>query len=113
MNKRFWKWVSNKIQTAELEQSEGMQYDLGIKSAHAIGMIPNRLSRDSSREPPDPMDGKNIQFNMFFAEGGCVLQRRSYNEKTDRSENRLYLISDEKDVAMEVGQIIAMEMMRS
>jgi hypothetical protein len=49
---------------------------------------------------------------MFFAEGGVVLQRYHYNHKTDNNETRLFLISEDRDVAMRVGEIVAMEIMR-
>jgi hypothetical protein len=54
----------------------------------------------------------SMTFSMTSAEGGWVLSRTSYDPVKDRQNTRLFLISDDSDVAAEVGQIVSMETLR-
>jgi hypothetical protein len=61
----------------------------------------------------DDIGEKKIQFTMYFADGGVILQRYHYDHQKDRSYRKLLLIPDDKDVAEEVGNFVAMEILRS
>ena len=59
------------------------------------------------------VDIDGLRFNIMVAEGGTIMQVRSYNQRTDQSTTKTYVIpDDEQDVAHRVGQIVAMEMIK-
>lgn len=62
-------------------------------------------SRTSPRQ-----DGLN--FCLYKAVGGHVLESRQYNSKLDRNEGTLYMIHDDEDFAKQVAQAIMMEQMK-
>lgn len=73
------------------------------------------------KEPPmmlgkctveEEMGDKKLTFNLYFAEGGVILQQYHYDHQKDRSFKKLLLIPDDQDVAERVGQHVAMEIMR-
>jgi tRNA U34 2-thiouridine synthase MnmA/TrmU len=50
-----------------------------------------------------------LNFTVYSATGGKVVQIRTYNIATDRSTSMLYIISDKEDLGKELGHIITIE----
>jgi hypothetical protein len=55
-------------------------------------------------------DGLRINVKKMI--GGYVVSFRVYDRKTDRSDDRAYIITDEQDFNTELGKMITMESMR-
>jgi len=55
-------------------------------------------------------DGLNIQ--VHSAHGGRIITFRKYDRKSDRSNNQVYLIPDDRDFERELGKLITLEAMR-
>ena len=53
-----------------------------------------------------------LRFAILPARGGCVFEIRHCNLKTHKSETITHVIPEGSDVAREVGQIIAMQLLR-
>ncbi len=56
------------------------------------------------------MNGMN--FCLYNAVGGHILESRTYNQKTDRTEGTLYMIHEDDDFAKQVAQAIMLEQMK-
>jgi hypothetical protein len=56
------------------------------------------------------MNGMN--FCLYNAVGGHILESRTYNQKTDRTEGTLYMIHEDQDFAKQVAQAIMLEQMK-
>ena len=59
------------------------------------------------------VDVEGLSFNVMPAQGGTVVQIRSYDRKTDRNNHITHVIPDGEDVAERIGQIVSMEILRS
>jgi len=59
------------------------------------------------------VDVEGLSFNVMPAQGGTVVQIRSYDRKTDRNNNITHVIPDGEDVAERLGQIVSMELLRA
>jgi hypothetical protein len=91
---KFWGWVANKINDREKNN---------------VILMPSLKTKDSM-----DLAGENkLEFTVHFAEGGVVLQKHSYDPIKDRSRNKLMIISDDKDIAKEIGEFVAVEILRS
>lgn len=55
-------------------------------------------------------DGLNIQ--VHTAHGGKIITFRKYDRKSDRNNNQVYLIPDDRDFERELGKLITLEAMR-
>jgi hypothetical protein len=55
-------------------------------------------------------DGLRITVKKMI--GGFVVSFRVYDRKTDRTDDRAYIITDEQDFNSELGKMITMESMR-
>lgn len=59
------------------------------------------------------VDVEGLSFNVMPAQGGTVVQIRSYDRKSDRNNTITHVIPDGEDVATRLGQIVSMELLRS
>ena len=64
--------------------------------------------QESSIDQPE----RAIQFTVYTANGGRVIETRRYDRKTDRHSNNLYVITGEQDFGREIDKIITMEALR-
>ena len=64
------------------------------------------------RESND-VDIDGLRFTVMPAEGGTIIQMRTYDRRKDQSDNKTYVIPDtEQDIAHRVGQIVALELLK-
>ena len=64
--------------------------------------------QESSIDQPE----RAIQFTVYTANGGRVIETRRYDRKTDRHGERHYLITDEQEFEKELGKFITLESMK-
>lgn len=60
----------------------------------------------------DSINQQGMNFSLYRAVGGHILESRVYNQKTDRSEGTLYMIHEDQDFAKQVAQSIMLEQMK-
>lgn len=63
----------------------------------------------SSRDTPRQ---EGLNFSLYKAVGGHVLECRTYNPKTDRHDGTLYMIQEDQDFAKQVAQAIMLEQIK-
>lgn len=74
-----------------------------------IGMKQTRLQvGPPSIDQPE----RAIQFTVYTASGGRVIETRRYDRKTDRNTNGLYVITGDQDFGREIDKIITMESLK-
>jgi hypothetical protein len=56
---------------------------------------------------------KTFKFDVSVGRGGVVLITRRYDAKKDETIEILNVIHDDEDIAAQIGQIVAMEMIKS
>lgn len=54
-----------------------------------------------------------IQFTVYNAAGGRVVETRKYDRHKDRSQTGLYIITNDQDFGKEIDKIITMETLKS
>jgi len=70
---------------------------------------PIKLGRDED-DPHDVLEGLRIVIKKVI--GGTLVTFRFYDSRTDRSDQRTYIITDEQDFEKELGKCITMESLR-
>jgi hypothetical protein len=74
------------------------------------GSISSKMA--SVRETHDA-DIEGMRFTVMPAEGGTIVQMRTYDRRKDESNTKTYVIPEaEQDIAHRIGQIVAMELIR-
>ena len=69
-----------------------------------------RLGQDIEEDPHDVNDGLRIAVKKVI--GGHLVTFRVYDRKTDRSDQRTYIITDDQEFERELGKCITLESMR-
>lgn len=98
--KRFWRYVWRKMKQIDNEP-QGIDSD--------IPMPTTKSSRLVVREQDWH---ENLNIMITNANGGKIVTFRRYDHKTDRNDNKIYVIPDDNDFNTELGKLITLESMR-
>lgn len=63
--------------------------------------------------PSHQLESTGLELVIYRASGGHIVECRVYDRKTDRHDNKLHIITDDKDLGEELGRIITYENLRS
>ena len=96
--KFVWRYIWRKMKDVGSEPDEYVQVESSC-----------RVGRDSDSEEPW---GDGIRINVKRIHGGTVVTFYRYDNRTDRSDNRHYIIHEDADFNTELGKLITMESMR-
>lgn len=97
------KWVGRwLVRVIQRSQSEDVPYPNEV--------INTKLSRTVSVRDQDWHENLNIAITT--ANGGKIVTFRRYDHKTDRNDNKIYVIPDDHDFNAELGKLITLESMR-
>ena len=102
--KWFDRWLVRKFQMAWQNRDMADQVpDVGAKLSRT-GMVEEDIL------PTNWSDGLRVNIKKII--GGYVVSFRTYDRRTDRSDERHYIITDEQDFNAELGKMITLESMR-
>lgn len=73
----------------------------------------NRSEQPIAVVESNGISGHGMNFTVYRASGGHIIEHRVYDRKTDRTNNSLHIITDDKDLGEEIGKIITYENLRS
>jgi hypothetical protein len=113
--KWFDKWFAKKCKQAwEISRDESKEEDNSYATSKgAFGLaVPNRISAVKAGRVDEGLRSHSTNFALYNANGGTVVELRSYNENTDRNQNVLYVIPSDKDLGQELGHIVTMEALK-
>ncbi len=100
----FDQWFFRKCKWA-WDNRDSIDQDITKESAKLRG-----LQVQEVEACPSWQDG--LRMNVKKVIGGFVVSFRTYDRKTDRSDERHYIITDEQDFNAELGKMITMESIR-
>ena len=107
------KWLSSKIMqwAREYDQQDETEAVYGVSTkSRRKGNGRNTIAIDSDRGPDIP---RTFRFDVSVGRGGVVLITRRYDAKRDETIEILNVIHDDEDISTQIGQIVAMEMIKS
>jgi hypothetical protein len=100
------RWLFKKLQNSTaFEQIQ--QNEKKIMKLNSGSLVVDRGS--PSIDQPE----RAIQFTVYNANGGRVIETRRYDRKTERHTNGLYIVTSEQDFGKEIDKIITMEHLKS
>jgi hypothetical protein len=102
------RWLMKKlVEGSEFEKRQNQLRE----SAISVDRLSNSLISKGSPSIDQPE--RAIQFTVYSANGGRVVETRRYDKKTDRNTNGLYVINNDADFGKEIDKIITMEALKS
>jgi hypothetical protein len=90
----FKRWLLRQLDSVHTYE-QATQEQVLVKESHQI-------------DQPD----RAIQFTIYNANGGRVVETRRYDRQKDRNYNGLYIITSEQDFGREIDKIVTMEALR-
>ncbi len=102
--KWFDKWIMKKAENI-------MRKDREVDS----GLVPYNLASAKQVRPievSDSLDTRAVKFKMYKASGGTIIETAMYDDRKDRHNVSLYVITNDKNVREEIGKIITMESLK-
>ena len=110
------KYASDERQLAMPKKRQGWIKRLLSRSRDDEGTDMSNLIMSSSAvsrsEPSIDQPERAIQFTVYNASGGRVVETRRYDRHKDRSTSGLYVITSNQDFGHEIDKIITMELLR-
>lgn len=102
----FKQWLLKSVKDAVDAERQGANLvaSSDVISSKSLRIGPQATQLDSQE--------RAINFTVYVANGGRVVETRRYDRKTDRSSNGLYVITSEQDFGKEIDKIITMEALR-
>ena len=58
------------------------------------------------------LDSRGMSFTIHQANGGYIMEYSAYDEKTDRHNNALHIITSNQDLGQGIAHVITLEMLR-
>lgn len=83
-----------------------------LKKKYEHNLVSDKQERISVGGRIPRIEGNGMTFTVYRANGGHVIETRTYNRKTDESDHSLHIITEDKDLGAELGQIITFEALR-
>ena len=92
--RKFMEWSKRAWEDSKSGSYDNVSYDNVLKSDNSVDSEPQ------------------LNFKIYGAMGGHIMEFRRYDRKSDRNENQLYVITAEDDIGERVARIVNMEMMK-
>lgn len=99
------RWLLKSVKEAvDAERNQPLPRDeiISMKQSRGLQIGPPNLDQPE----------RAIQFTVYVANGGRVVETRRVDRKTDRSTTGLYIITNEQEFGKEIDKIITMEALR-
>lgn len=87
--KWFDKWLTNRIDKAYSQQKP----------------VEDVSTRHVDAEPI-------LNFRIYSAQNGKVLEFNTYNRSTDKHKNAIYIINNDEDIAEKISKCVTMELLK-
>lgn len=106
MKNRIKSWLRNIL-------NDILYFDNGyIVPESAISSKVSRVNQLSAETTNFDFDVDGLNLRIYGATGGHILEFRKYDRTTDRSHNKLYLVTDQENFSETVSKYINLELLR-
>jgi hypothetical protein len=95
-------WLKRKVRRwLDREQDEPPQYNKMSKGSLGMAVSTREISTDPT-----------LQFKVYSAVGGKIVEFSRYDRKSDRSDHQIYIISKDEDFGEKIAKISTLEVLR-
>lgn len=91
----FYSWLSKKLKQQEFATESRLS-----KSPTSIE------ERDNFHNPR-----KSLNFFVYYANGGMVVETRTFDRKREEWDNQLYIVTEDQDLSEFLSRIITVQML--
>lgn len=111
------KWLAKRAKHgfAMIQHDESMKAQYASEPDYSPGLASPGLSTgyaNQVKSSPRTPGGYGMNFTVYPANGGHVLEYQYYDQKTDRHTNSLHLVTADQDLGQVIGHAITLEMLK-
>jgi len=70
------------------------------------------ISAVNTRRGRDTIQSTGMNFTIYQANGGTIVEMNQYDHKNDRNDRSLHIITNEQDLGQGIAHIVTFEMLR-
>jgi len=96
----FKKMIVSLVRWATIDECEKEKYGWRNPPANPSASIGNSINSGNNN---------GMNFTVYRAIGGTIIQLRTYDQRTDNDKSSLYIITDKENLGDELGKIITVE----
>jgi hypothetical protein len=100
----FKRWLLNSVIEA-ITREKDIDRDIMVSTKNRVGGL--QVGPPNIDQPE-----RAIQFTVYNASGGRVVETRRYDRQKDRHSTGLYVITSDQDFGREIDKIITMEALK-
>lgn len=94
--KRFYRWLGRNIRKVLNEELMEVKAETLVSGTKNPGI-----------------SGQGMNFTVYRADGGYVIEQKTYQKRTEEWNNNLHIVTDDKDLGEEIAKIITFTNLRS
>lgn len=117
--KWFFRWISNGIDDINRDERDMAEkravesinmpkINIGLKTYKNRNSLAGATASDGSIH----LSQSPMNFRIYPATGGHIVEYQYYNEKTDRNDQALHLIPSDLDLGSELAKIMTLEALK-
>jgi hypothetical protein len=111
--KWFDRWLTKKIKQAwENARNEPEEQPLKESGIRIRTNWNSALTSPKQTASSRHLESRGMNFTMYNAMGGWVLEYNFYDEKNDQHHKNLHIITDEQDLGQRIAHIISYEQIK-
>lgn len=101
--KWFYKWLYEKIKKSAEEVQTQVEEDKSYyRNRPKLGTVGSSSNR---------FETNGMNFTLFTASGGYILEYHSYDSKVDEHTKKLHIITSDQDLGQSIAHIITLELL--
>ena len=74
---------------------------------------PVGIAISSTKMHSNSIEANGMNFSVYKASGGYIVEYRQYDRQRDRHDNKLHIVHEDQDLGRELSKIISFEALRS
>lgn len=110
--KWFNNWLASKVREAWDKSDSSVQYKISAKEKYALGTAAGVQINLAGARTQELESSPDLNFRMFRAENGYVMEVRQFDRRTERHSINMHLIPDGEDLGQSIGHIITIESLK-
>lgn len=110
--KMFQRWFDKQVEGAWYRAQNARKEEKEMSSGSTNAVMKAQGPRLGSIGGPVSSLGHGMNFTIYHANGGHVLEYNEYDPINDRRTQKLYIISSDKDLGQGLAEIITLEHLR-
>ena len=83
-----------------------------IKKKLTNWLLSDGIDSNRVKDPKSPDSAPVLNFRIYNAVNGQILEFHRWDEKSDRSYNSIYIVEKDQDIAKYVSKCLSMELLK-